>query len=753
MLDDFAKQSAASDWSPADHAQVQVSHQSLQIDFPKYKPGDPAAWPRATRKVDSADIARFNGLRIDIENPAEQTQFLQLSFRDATDGGGQLGYRIAAGKRQVLTIRFDEVHPSGPVDWSSLQLLDIMRTRPASPMTWKLHRLELFADKPQSTLAGRMEDLCRMASDVLEQARALKLVSPAIDAQSAGMIRRWKEALRQPRGIAGKAEECRTELTTLHDRLRARILGRQLAAPWVAWTVPLGTAFHPDEALLQYNAPAENLSIYTARGQYEETIIRLTNLTENTQDLQLQLVSSDASVVPAMSLRRNQCVRAADRSVLGDALVPLDDTGVVSIAPYQTVEVWLRVDAKHHALSAGMHQAQLRIADLRSGAGSATSLPISITVRDFDLASLPQQFKVQVWAELFAGRSFIVRGHEQAALDNLLDYGVNVLHLEPEQVPWPRLTPDGELASPVDYRLHDQTIKFLRQKGNPMILIFLHMDDADPAAWGLRNGLEAGTPQWERGLKAWITDWTRHLHSLGLTNKDYAFYLTDEPGLEELDRYRMMGKIIRQIDTSILIYADSSEIYDDPKLNDELMQATDIWQPDETVGIVADPNLLPELKKYPGKQIWVYACRTGMRARRVNAYDYYRLMAWRAMRDGLTGIGYWSYCAASSTGVENPWDGTSVPGSGAMLVYPAPNGLLSSVRWELVRQSIDDTRYVQQLRQAAEKATSPALRSQINDLCGPRLLEIIQHPDDPARIVQWRIEAGQAIENLPGSMN
>jgi len=746
VLDHFSIRKDTTKWSAVDKAEIDLEGKALQIRYPQYAPGEPARWPRATREVSGTDFTQFNGLCIDLENPTAHSQFLQLGFLDGNDSQGQLGYWFGPGERRTLTVRFDESHPSGHVDWSDVQTLDLMRTQPARPMTWNLYRIEFFTDNPDKTFAGQLNELYKKTADALKQAKASKLISEAFENRATQTMQRWGQALRQPRGLAGQMEKCETELSAIHGHVRTLVLARQLASPLVAWTVPLGTAFRPSEALLQYERPAEEISVYAASGQYEESLVRLTNLTENVQDLRLRFRSADTVILPSLSIRRNQSVKAEDKSIIGDVLVPLDEVGAVSVAPFQTVELWLRVDAKNHLLASDRYCSDLEIVDLRRGAESAMKLPVSITIRNFDLASVPQQFKVQAWAELFAGRSFVVRGNEQAALKNLLDYGINVLNLEPDQMPWPKLTPAGDLAAPIDYRLHDQTLTFLRQKGSPLILIFMNLDDNNPANWGLRSGLAAGSPQWERGLQTWLTDWTQHLRSQGLTTRDYALYLTDEPGPEELDRYRTVGRIIRAIDPSIQIYINAGEIYDDPKLNDALMEVTDIWQPDETVGFAADPDLLSTLKNYPGKQLWVYACRTAMRSRQCNAHDYYRLMAWRAMRDGLSGIGYWSYCAAASEN-EDLWDGTREPASGAVLVYPTEHGVLSSVRWELIRQSVDDTKYVQLLRQAAGQTTSDALRSRIEALCSARLVEIIVNRDDPSIIVQWRIDAGQAIED------
>ena len=745
VIDDFSNAKEPTDWSIADKAQLHADEGVLRVEIPQYRPGDPAAWPRATRDVSEIDFIRHNGLRLDLENPTDTAQLLQLSFSDGLGIQGQHVFRFAPHQRQTLEVRFAETQLSGSIDWSDVRVVELMRTQPATPMTWLVRRLELFTDAPDRTLFAELNERARKTSDALDRARTAKAMDVSSEREAAQTLQRWQQALRQPCGITGQIERCRNELSAVHGQILAALLAKQTGGRLAMWTVPLGTPFRPDEALLQFDSAVSELSIHSAKGQYEESIVRLTNLAGTTQDLQLQVQATDPAIRSALSVRRNQAVRATDKSVIGDALIPLDAAGVVSVGPQQTVELWIRLDTKYHACPAGVHRADLRIVDLRHGAASETKLPLSITVRDFDLASVSQEMKVQAWAELSAGRSFVVRGQEQAALEQLLDYGVNVLNLEPGQVPWPRLTADGELASPIDYAAHDQAMQFLRQKGNPLVLIFMNLDDNNVANWELRNGLAPNSEAWRRGMKNWLTDWTRHLQSLGLTTRDYALYFTDEPGPEELDRYRIVGQIVREIDPSIQIYINSGEMYHDAALNDALMEVTDIWQPDETVGFAADPNLLPALKKYPGKQLWVYACRTGMRSRRSNAHDYYRLMAWRAMRDGLTGIGYWSYCAAASSD-EDLWDGTRVPASGAVLVYPGEKAPLSSVRWELVRQSIDDTKYVQLLRDLAEKTRVAGLKDRITALCGPRLAEVIEHRDEPGRVAQWRVEVGEVIE-------
>lgn len=322
VIDDFSVRKDSPDWSAADKGELRVEKGLLRIDYPKYQAGDAAAWPRATRNVESIDFTRFNGIRVDIENPTKQVQFLQFGFRDSNGSQGQLGFRFSPGQRQMLSVRFDEARPSGPVDWSGVQLLDFMRTQPATPMTWHIRRIELFADQPARTVANELNELNKRTSEVLQQAKASKLLSGAFETQATQTLKQWSQLLKQPRGIFGKAEKCRTELTAIHGQVRALVLSKELQLPVVAWSVPLGTVFRPDEALLQFDQPAKEIAIYSAKGQYEESIVRLTNLTDATQDLRLQCLSENPELVHTLSIRRNQPVRDSDNSIIGK--VPAD---------------------------------------------------------------------------------------------------------------------------------------------------------------------------------------------------------------------------------------------------------------------------------------------------------------------------------------------------------------------------------------------------------------------------------------------
>lgn len=741
VVEDFSGTTSASAWSASEKATLHIEPGAIIFEFPRYQPGDAARWPGVHRTITGVNVGEYNAALVELTNPTDHPQPIQIQFGDSAGHRTTAVAIVAANTKRTVRVDFDRM-ATGMIDWTAADHITFYRTEPSSRFVWKIHRIELLADDPANTEMGKLRQLAQKASESLKSAAGSKHLSKEQLAQAGSTIGRWEKAIKDRRLIAGKAQLCRMELSGVQSMLLAATLAEQLQRSLVVWTVPIGTAFRPAEALADFHEPAGSIRIAAAKNEYEETLLRITNLSNATQDVRLEISSDEPETAKALSIRQNQSVRAADESVIGDVLVPLDQLSAVTVGPAETIELWVRLDTKHHDLSPGDHAAKLSLRELRTG--RVMEVPLTVHRWNFDYEAVQP-----LWMTLYTGISpirqyRIIHGREEQARQNMTDYGANVITLWPDlsarQVPYPRLTAQGELAEPLDYTEHDRAIAFFRQNGNrPFFNLCLNFDvSAELPNWTLRNNLEPGSAPWKRGLRVWFGDWVKHLKSLGLQTKDFAFYLTDEPDLEELDRYRMVAGIIKEIDPALQVFINGSELYGDPKLNDELMKVTDIWNPNEATGILANPDLLPELKKY-GKQIWVYECKTGVRARSINAYDYYRLMTWRALRDGMTGVGYWQYCYCSDPR-EIPWDGTSAPGSGVFLVYPGRDGLLMSVRWELVREAMEDAR----LYRLVERIEGEDQQKQ--SLLGESLQAVIAASNNPQLSLQWRQRAGELID-------
>jgi hypothetical protein len=721
-------------WQARPDATMKQEKDGLHLSLPKYtgQEGE-GQWPGMERSVVGLPFAEYNGLLIDLTNGTDRIQTLQIGFDDG-HGGANTFAEINPHERRTVKIDFDRM-VSGITDWSNIQRVTLTRTTPSAPMIWIFHDMKFFRDDPATTELGQLRGLLKDTKTAFNEAQSAGVLSDKQTARAREAIAKWTKAMQTSAGIVGKDSDCRNELGSLQSDLRLASLPKQVGKPMVAWTVPLGTRFEPGSAILQYHKPLEKLQLHGAKGQYTDAIVRVTNLTDADQDWQIAVESKDAAVAAAISMRRNQPVLAADRSVVGDALVPLDRAAVVTIPPHQTVELWIRADMKHHEWKPGAHEADLSFKDLRRGVASIQKLPLEVTAWNVNLADAPVMH-LNTWASLYWGNAAMLTGREQAALENLHDYGCDVLTINPGQFPWPKLNADGESTAPMDFTQFDKLVKLYQSLGKPITLIWLGLDDSHPDMQQLQSNLKLYSPAWEKGIHWWLGQLIERMKTLNVPTSQYALYVTDEPNEAELDLTKVVAKIAKSIDPSVQIYMDSSELYADQKHNDELMQLVDINQPNGD-GMDARPTLLPTLQKYPNTELWIYQCRTSTRARQlVNAYDYYRLQAWLAQKNGMNGIGFWVYAYNAQ---KDFWDGTTANGGGAGLVYAdSDDGLLMSARWELVRTGLDDVKYYRLLKKAA--ATPD-----IQNLLGQRFEEVLAHPYSPELAVQWRIDAGAAL--------
>jgi hypothetical protein len=97
-----------------------------------------------------------------------------------------------------------------------------------------------------------------------------------------------------------------------------------------------------------------------------------------------------------------------------------------------------------------------------------------------------------------------------------------------------------------------------------------------------------------------------------------------------------------------------------------------------------------------GAQVWTYECEGN--AKHQSPLGYYRGQAWLAWHHGLTGIGFWTYCTSS----EDPWYRSAVSPD-YLMVYQG-DGVVSSKRWEAVRDGVEDYAMLYALRESAASA-------------------------------------------------
>ena len=136
----------------------------------------------------------------------------------------------------------------------------------------------------------------------------------------------------------------------------------------------------------------------------------------------------------------------------------------------------------------------------------------------------------------------------------------------------------------------------------------------------------------------------------------------------------------------------------------------DVWCPNMRLvsgALCGDPRIAGILKS--GKTVWSYECVSQVRS--LSPLCYNRANPWRGDFFGLSGIGYWTH---STTQVNEWFPGKSINDEYA-LVYPGPLPV-SSVRWEAVRDGLEDVAAAHMLQDAANASgADSALRKQALD--------------------------------------
>ncbi|MEJ5252360.1 MAG: DUF4091 domain-containing protein [Chthonomonadetes bacterium] len=291
------------------------------------------------------------------------------------------------------------------------------------------------------------------------------------------------------------------------------------------------------------------------------------------------------------------------------------------------------------------------------------------------------------------------------------------------------------------------------------------------------GGFKAGTPEYERLFGDYLHQIESHLREKGWLEKAYVYWF-DEPEprdyefvIEGMQRIRRHAPGIRRLLTE----------QPEPLLYGHV----EIWcglTPEWTKERVAE-------RRKAGEEVWWYIC-TGPRAPYIGLFIEHpavemRLWAWQSWQYGIQGIliwqtNYWTSNTAFPNSLQNPWEdpmsyvtgyGTPVGtkqfwgnGDGRFLYPPRrdPNQQhppaiqppISSIRWENLRDGVEDYEYFAILQALVERLQGTAPASLLAE--AQKLLEVPEHiskdltnfTTDPRPLLEHRRKVARMIERL-----
>lgn len=420
--------------------------------------------------------------------------------------------------------------------------------------------------------------------------------------------------------------------------------------------------------------------------------------TPRTFRVELDALTQGEVTVPAravMTLHEVTAVPTEMRDYSADALPKLNPARLLQVPAWGARQLWINLDAG--LLNAGnwTGKVQLRSLDIEPVEASAD---LNVTIWETRLPE-EQALRLCHWGYV---HSSMLKDYPDEALADQVRNGTNVF--VGLFYPQAQYDEQGALTGEIDFSAHDEYVK--RHAPNGMILFFNYQH-----ALKGPGGLESEA--YAKAHVQWLRAWVAHLRAMGVGYDGFALYPVDEPGLSDglTERHVQLGKLAREADPEIRLYTDPVGRVTEDELR-AMLPYVDIWCPNRN-GLILDASNAAKLEiiKKSGKTIWIYECDHN--AKHQSPLGYYRAQAWLAWHHDMTGIGFWSYC----TSQDDPW---FIPAlrHDYLLVYPG-DGVVSSKRWEAVRDGVEDYAMLGALR---KKVESPAEGAQPEDIAAAKRL-------------------------------
>ena len=378
-----------------------------------------------------------------------------------------------------------------------------------------------------------------------------------------------------------------------------------------------------------------------------------------------------------VTLQRLLPVAGAFRDIVYDALPELDRSGVIEVAPGEVAQLWLTV--KTHGLEPGAHRLTLYLGTVAEKENlTFREVPIEIEVWPVSLPT--DKYQLMNWASLDAA--------SDQALQNMIDHGMSVI-MGPS-LPGVPVDERGNLAGEVDWTRFDQQMARV-----PKHWQFLWNNYPTPV---FPKGVAA--PVHFNGVKTTIGEMAKHLQALGFGYDQWGFYPLDEPwltGFEAIPQLRQFCTLTKRADPNVRNYADPANMVRVEYI-DEFKNLIDIWQPQ--VDLLKHDRELVKWFRENAKAFWFYeAAGPG---KDLLPLGHYRTRPWLAWYFGATGSGFWVYKDLDLWWPPDYMGHGDTTAYGA--VYQSDGEVISSRRWEAVRDGVEDWRALYVLREEIEKA-------------------------------------------------
>jgi len=470
-----------------------------------------------------------------------------------------------------------------------------------------------------------------------------------------------------------------------------------------------------DKVLREAQPPelaGDGIVVRAAKNEYEPFQIVVNAAEGGSASLSISTFSGP-STLPAPTIHRVEYVQIATPSDsssipsgrVPDPLVPTAFGASEALPAGENQPFWVTLYVPPGA-APGDYTATMTV----TVGGASAEVPVSLHVFDFELPAA-----IGFDGNWNAGMNELGGGESLEKVQSLKDFFF-AHRLVPSSVAWPAgLNYDGGITYDCDsgaflseanpYDFSELGPKYIDGEGwngvgFPSFEIMQFVDNSTPRPddfCGVSRGPDAF------GSDAYNTEWSRLLSAIddylvarGWQDKGY-YYVQNEPqGPEDYDVAAFLANLSKEAAPNLRIAVSEEpkpEIYDNPAANGH---SFDLWWANLSE---FDPASAAE-RQAAGDEVWWYFLYGDLPPHfNPITIDHSgiesRIGHWAAWKYRIRGFAYYSVTGWGGDPYSDPKAmGTNQNGDG-FLLYPPQNGdLVSSIRWELLREGVEDFEYL-----------------------------------------------------------
>ncbi len=411
--------------------------------------------------------------------------------------------------------------------------------------------------------------------------------------------------------------------------------------------------YSPWDTLTEIHDPKENKAVLNYQLLIPQKGVQygafvLTNSQAYSQKFVFNTSSLDSN--NSIEIFKAAYVAAANFKKIPDALIPLTNNNTIRPG---TSELFL---FKLTGEKSGTINSSITI---RSANETAY---LKISGRVLNLLSINNTDKLNAigWAYL---SSPMLKGRENEASKDLQQHRINTVDIPPAFIP----KMDNNYRPFLNYLAYFKSI-------DNILLLTNYADKENYKQFGAWM-----TPEFKNNFIVWYNRLIRVLRENGLSDLQIYLYPYDEVHGDDIDDFKQFATWVKKAIPSVKIYAT---LANKDAINN-ILPLVDVAQ------IPSDLKLLTLLPQHHC-EIWMYSVESSSRS--LSPYLYYRLMAWKALINDITGIGFWDYADEGKDKQLNLISDSWInPSNSYSVVYDGPGKeIISSRRWEAFQLGLED---------------------------------------------------------------